>query len=328
MMKLLRILPLIGLLYMMNACSTDFDINASYQEITVVYGLLDPGADTTYLKINKAFLGDENAMIMARIPDSSQFIQRLHVRMWAEDDPETLYHFDTITLDNKDSGYFYYPNHILYYHPFKPEENKKYLLRILYKEHEITSETSTFKFTENDINPPGFALKIGFINDNEPRLTAWTRNELAPRYELTIRFHFKEIWEGSADTVYRFIDWHKDYVKAVTGDKVESYYTGSSFYNALATFVPYKDAAQEAKVTSRFTGNVDFIVDAGGIELNTYMEVNEPSSSIIQDRPEYSNIENGIGLFSSRARAVKSKGVNDLTLSVIKEDYYWLKFIF
>ena len=30
------------------------------------------------------------------------------------------------------------------------------------------------------------------------------------------------------------------------------------------------------------------------------MEVNDASSSIVQERPEYTNIENGIGIFSSR----------------------------
>jgi hypothetical protein len=34
--------------------------------------------------------------------------------------------------------------------------------------------------------------------------------------------------------------------------------------------------------------------------MNTYMEVTEPSLSLVQERPPFTNIVNGIGLFSSR----------------------------
>jgi hypothetical protein len=56
------------------------------------------------------------------------------------------------------------------------------------------------------------------------------------------------------------------------------------------------------------------------------MEVTEPSNSIVQDRPQYSNINNGVGIFSARAHAVKTKELNDETKFIIKEDFYYLKF--
>ena len=110
-----------------------------------------------------------------------------------------------------------------------------------------------------------------------------------------------------------------------SGEEVESYYAGSTFYAALESYVAYDDET-ESLVIDRYTGSVDFYVYAGGTELATYMEVNEPSSSIIQDRPEYSNIKNGIGIFSSRGWGMKSKKLQDVTVSYIKENYYYLKF--
>lgn len=309
-----------------NRCSTDVDINASYQEITVVYGLLDTKEDTTFLKINKAFLGPDNALIMAKVPDSSQFIEKLNASIWAEDSPEIIHYFDTITITNKDTGTFYNPNQVLYYSTFQPEENKNYHLRILYKETEITSEAATFMFDEFDITTPGFAKKVRIDNTTDPKAIIWNRKDEAPRYDVVLRFHFKELFEGSADTVYRYIDWFKDTRKSQVGLEVESYYTGNLFYVALETYVPYQDAAKEESVTDRFTSNVEYIVKAGGKELNTYMEVNEPSTSIIQERPEYTNIVNGIGIFSSRGTAIKPKKLNDITVFYIKDNYYTLKF--
>ena len=309
-----------------NRCSNDVDINASYQDIVVVYGLLDPNEDTTFLKINKAFLGPENALIMAKVQDSSEFTEKLVVKIWADDNPSEVFRFDTITVANKDTGVFYNPYQVLYYSTFAPIPNTKYQLQIFYKDLEITAETNTIEnFQTADISKPGFAKAIGFDYDLINPVI-WNRKDQAPRYDVIIRFNYKEVWEGVTDTVYRFIDWHKATKKAISGDDVESYYNGSSFFNALDMYVPYENTAQEDKVVHRYTGLVEFIVQPGGISLNTYMEVNEPSSSIVQDRPQYSNINNGIGIFSSRTSAVKTKKLNDETKFRIKDNHYWLKF--
>lgn len=327
-MKILhRLLLLITAALLIQACSNDVEINASYEQITVVYGILDPNEDTTYLKINKAYLGDGNALIMAQIPDSSEFLEKLDVQIWPVDNPSNAVSFDTITVSNKEEGTFYNPNQVVYYSPFTPENDTRYKLRILYKDQEVTSEATTIEeFKEADISKPGFSKTIGFDYDltNPVR---WNRKDNAPRYEVTIRFHFKELWEGQTDTVYRSIDWYKATRKATSGLEVETLYNGSLFFTALQKYVPYEDAATEDKVTTRFTGNVDFIVVAGGTELNTYMEVNEPSNSIIQDRPEYTNVENGLGIFSARTIATKVKKLTDETKGRVQE-LYSLKFAF
>jgi hypothetical protein len=322
----LLIIVFIGLI-MFNSCDNDVDINADYKDIVVVYGLLDPHENGTYLKINKAFLGPDNALTMAKIPDSSQFLQKLSVII-TEENTSNVYTFDTITISNKEDGVFYNPYQQLYYHPFIPAPDTKYTLKIMYNNAEITSETYSIEdFNTGDITKPGFAKAITFIYDQVSPVI-WFRQDRAPRYDVTIRFSWKEIWEGQADTVYRSIDWFKDIQKATTGEEVETFYSANTFYNALETYVPYDDAATEAKVLERYFGLVEFIIEAGGTELNTYMEVNEPSSSIVQERPQYTNVENGIGLFSARARAIKNKKLSDQTKATIKEDFYYLKFQF
>ncbi len=327
MMKKLHIL-LLGLfsLLLFNKCSNDVDTNASYQDIVVVYGLLDPNDDACYLKINKAFLGPENALVMAKVADSSEFIDKLIVKMWSENNPGQVFYFDTISVGNKQDGIFYNPYQVLYVANFKPEVNTKYFLQIFYKDLEITSEAHTIEeFLSSDISKPGFARAIGFDYDLVNPVT-WERKDQAPRYDITIRFHYKEVWEGQADTVFRSFVWHTDTKKSTIGDEIESYYNGSSFFNALGLYVAYSDPGKESQVVSRYTGNTEFIVEAGGTELNTYMEVTEPSNSIIQDRPQYSNINNGVGIFSARTYAVKTKVLNDETKFRIKEDFHYLKF--
>ena len=53
-------------------------------------------------------------------------------------------------------------------------------------------------------------------------------------------------------------------------------------------------------VTKRVIGNVEFRVTSANEVLNTFMEVNEPISTIASERPEFTNIEGGYGIFASR----------------------------
>ncbi len=57
---------------LISACSTDVDNFADYKDITIVYGMLEAGADTTFIKITKAFLGPGNALLIARHPRFEQ----------------------------------------------------------------------------------------------------------------------------------------------------------------------------------------------------------------------------------------------------------------
>ena len=51
---------------------------------------------------------------------------------------------------------------------------------------------------------------------------------------------------------------------------------------------------------SRTFKDLTIEVTLGSQDLKTYMLVNEEITGIVQERPAFSNIENGLGLFSSR----------------------------
>ena len=42
---------------------------------------------------------------------------------------------------------------------------------------------------------------------------------------------------------------------------------------------------------------VELILTAGNEDLNTYMQVNEPVTGIVTERPIFTNVNNGIGIF-------------------------------
>ena len=61
------------ILIIFSSCETDFELNAPYKTIPVVYGLLDQSLDTQFIKINKSFLGILNNANFAPINDCTQF---------------------------------------------------------------------------------------------------------------------------------------------------------------------------------------------------------------------------------------------------------------
>ena len=55
------------------SCETEFEINADWQELMVVHGILDQSQQEQFVRINKAFLGEQDALVMASISDSSNY---------------------------------------------------------------------------------------------------------------------------------------------------------------------------------------------------------------------------------------------------------------
>jgi hypothetical protein len=58
------------------------------------------------------------------------------------------------------------------------------------------------------------------------------------------------------------------------------------------------------------------------------MEVNEPSNSIVQERPEYTNINNGIGIFSCRYEVIRSFYLNANSREELRNGEYTCNLMF
>ncbi len=330
-MKTFKILLLSLLIFLAWSCEEDFDINAPYQDITVVYGLLDQGVDTIYLKINKAFLGDGNVMEMAKIADSSTYVNGLQavVEEWENSAMVNSYQLDTITLGGKEEGIFSNPYQIIYYAPFEPDASMTYRLKINVNGRQIESETelvNNFTISSPSAGSPFVKFRPGFDSNIE-----WESAKNGKRYEVVIRFKYKEVLLDSPDTIYTYVDWAlgtKKSVQVTGGEDMEVTYSNDGFYNFISNEIPYEDAAAEANVKNRYTNDVDFIISVAALDFNTYLEVNEPSNSIIQDRPEFTNISNGTGLFSSRFKNIRTKKLAPESINTIVSTLPELKFVY
>lgn len=317
---------LLGFLALFPACETDFEINAPWKDITIVYGLLNQQDTVHYIKINKAFLGDTNALVMALIPDSSQYDTseiKVTIQQTKDGDSVTTYTLYPIFITNKEEGVFYNTPQIVYqFTEPNLDEDSDYKLTITNKKTGKIVTATTPIIDEGvwcfntECIPSAFpGMKIGFYNtvnnSYQSLVVKWKSVEDGRRYQLTIRFKYDEKNTDTGVITPKSVDWifsadsRVDYLKG--NISISRDVNGEEFYKFLASRIPDNDTPiPPPSNVERFNVTLDFIIDVAGEEFNTYMEVNEPSTGIVQEKPEYSNIKNDktgedeIGIFSCR----------------------------
>lgn len=326
--QILLIILVFGLITIFISCETDFDLTSDYQDVTVVYGLLNQDSNT-YIRINKAFLGKESALIMAKIPDSSEYnnldvkLEELEIDGIDTSVFKTI-ELDTIIIDNKKPGVFYYPYQKVYYTEEKLDEQRAYKLRIkVGGKKEVTAVTKLIPdFTMKQPSPYG--EDVDFLENPNPAYSSrirWVAPENGKLYEAMIRFTYKEI-DADNDTIIRFFDWDIGSLETDQtsgGQDLTISYASKNFYYLCEQKIPYQNSEEEANVKKRIAQRVDFIISIADEEFTTYMKVNELSSSAIQIRPVYTNINNGLGLFASRYKKIRSKLLGLESIQILKE---------
>tara|TARA_B100000674_G_scaffold45669_1_gene31639 strand:+ start:751 stop:1728 length:978 start_codon:yes stop_codon:yes gene_type:complete len=300
------------------SCETDFDVNAEWQDVTVVFGLLDPNNEDQLIKINKAFLGPGDALQMASVADSTNYDPSEITVKVHRVKQQTFGGYDTLasvtlsdTLLEKDEGLFSTEENIIYTFK-KPSSfyntNSLYLLDILNEntQERITSETeiiNTFSF--ESLNP---SFEWGLYNGELPdslkfrtKNIEWQKSPNGLIYQLDIVINFLE----NNDTVN--LVWSQPLVEYTSGN-MSLQIKGEQFFQFLVNNLDNNTVKQFL--------NLDLVMTIGTVELKTYIDVNKPFSGIVQERPTYKNINNGIGLFSSRFTYDDIKGIR-LTNSTI-----------
>ena len=303
-----------------SSCSTDVDLYADYKEITVVYGLLDADQDTNFIKITKAFSGPGNALIMAKDPDSSNYPGKLDVQLKGRKNSNDLpaIVLDTITIHNKLAGdsLFYFPNQLLYYTTAPLDAAASYELVINCGDKQITSQTNLIK--SFGISKPG-----GFVFNFTATIASqieWRSAVDGKRYEVGLTFYYKELRPGNPDTLYKSMYWYLGTRTSNSLDGAETMnvsYLGENFYSMLGQQI------DDALNVKRWAGDVVVNISAGGDQLNTFIDVNAPSSSIIQEVPQYTNIDGGTGIFSSRRSISRSYKLLSTSEDKLINDYNW-----
>ncbi len=315
MKKLIRFLFLLPGLFV--SCETDFNVIANYKEVAVVYGLLNQNDSIHYLRISKAFLGDGNALTYAQVADSSSFGSDITVVLneTPTSGPEKEIVFDTVTLFNKETGVFYSPGQLFYFSKAKLSESSSYKLKITNKKtgYEVSSQTNlihNFSISKPLSGSTVISFKRSSTSKNK---FTWQNAINGRRYQFKVYFNYKEL-DIKDDTTYKRVLWlfPEHIAESIDGDyKIDETYVNEDFFK-ICTKTYYTDKAKEDSIVARFASTIELEVAVIGDEFNTYLEANGPSTGVLIEKPVYSNITNGLGLFSSKYDKKRLEGPLEL----------------
>lgn len=325
--KLFYALIIIALMLIFNSCNTDVDIYNEGEETTIVYGYLDVDADTNYLKITKSFVG--NVIESGPNYSMSNYDYKLNVRLIGKyaDMPNVI---STEILDTCYVHKPYDPNaifysgvdQVLYYTTRKLLENETYTLIIERNDGEV------IKSRVETIN--GSTLMVPYLNISFKSAATnqikWKSNNLMKRaayYEVVGYFHYSQLNPGETDTVDYTVKW---FLGSGTGDQLWN----SSEYRLFVNYTPknfYSQLEADDNLTNnspnwvqRFVKGFEIVITATGDELYDYMLI-QNSTGAIQDTPEYTNIENGMGIFSSRSQYSKMLNIHEQSIDDLIKNY-------
>jgi len=317
-MKLPYSVIAVFLLALLAGCKQDFDVTADYKEIPVVYGLLNQQDNKHYIRIQKAYLIDGNALVAAGVADSIYYPDVLTVKLTAYNSngtvsgtPFTLTRVDgdSIGLPKEPGAFSQHPNW-LYTFNGTLDPSKYYRL-------EVTNNSNGAKFSSKKdgankditlvddfhISNPAYGTKLNLQNTN-PAKIVWTTAEGAGIYDVTVRFHYKE-YAQSDNTLLRdtFIDIPvlKSYTYDYTGGSVNPApeMTADILLGYLAShLIASTDVYREFNVKK----GMKFKFAAGGTELEKFVSSQLAQGGLASNEalPPYTNIDGGVGLLSSR----------------------------
>ena len=316
MKKIYLILSIFAVVF--TACETDFDPNSTWEEVVVVYGLLDAGAgqELQQIRIGKAFLGDINipAEEIAQYADSINFdsndLDVKVIRVKNNGSNDTMLLSPKITIRDGD---IFNDTIILYefYNDNFLNSGSRYDLIIENKlsGNIVTGSTeiiSNFSFDLND------DYKFNFYNPGMPdsskylvKRLDWNSFMNGKIYQVDIRFEYLENGE------LKSLIWSQPLVVS-NNSQMNALLEGDKFFTFL------RNSISEDETKDRVFVDIDLIMTVGTTDLETYINVNKPITGIVQERPYFSNINNGIGIFSSRLTHIR----NDVSLH--SETKYYL----
>ena len=314
------------------SCDTDFNINADWEEVTVVFGLLDQSQDKQFIRINKAFLGNESALIMDSNSDSLNYspeflevkIQRFN--QISGNVLEEIFLEDTVIL--KDDGIFASDENIVYFFNtgnfLKEDFSYRIIITNLLSGNIVTSETKLINNISlmSAFNNP--AYKLGFYNqlgDYSTTTVEWNHALNASIYQVTLFLNYTEY---AQDTIQKTIYKIFPSIKYSGNSELNQQIDGEDFFNFIENNIE-----SDPLVTARRINDVDLLFSAASSEFETYINLNKPPTGIVQERPLFTNIDNGIGLFSSRYNKFQENILlTSTTKEAISNQFTDLKFLF
>lgn len=311
------------------SCSNEIDINAPYKETMVVFGLLNKDETTHYVRINKAFLGEGDALQFAAIADSINYAPGVidaKVDEVVNGNVTRTFTLEPVTDIAKDNGIFSNPYQVIY--KFETSSGQGLNLDADYKlrvknnatSYEISSETNLVG--QVILSSPGINLPAISLFPQAPTTVKFKSAKNGKLYEVFVYFKYREY---NINTPQDIVE--KSVLINLGRTSIDNTNAGKEITSSVANSIIYQTIANNISESTstnpmvRLADSLRFEINAASEPLETYLNINQPSNTLAQERPVYGNIENGVGLFSSRATLKRSFYLNDASVDSLKNNF-------
>jgi hypothetical protein len=311
-MRTIQILRFLLPLLALSACSTDVELEAEWKDIPVVYSFLSLQDDTHYVRVQKAFLepgGD--AFQIAGISDSIYYDENVSVTL------NNLTQGTSFVLERvaasaegiqKEEGLFAGDPHILYKLPVAQanlEGSDEIELRVDRGDELPPARATTTVLSPMDSVPGAPSNRISTWRYTQSQSVAWRSGTEAQIFDIRFIIYYRE---SSVENPSVFEEKSLEWVvrQAVprtdpTAARLQIEVRGESFYSFLGSALP------PSQGEIRIFDNMDILITGAGAELLEYVRVSQANAGITssQNIPTYTNVEEGLGVFTSRYELVR-----------------------
>ena len=292
-----RKLLIFALLSILFACSTDFDLTTGGEERTVVYSLLSEQDFEHLIRVEKMFV-DENVPPRELAQDEAE-VYHDNIEVTLTKLGDRTFTLDRINVTDqgleRDSGLMITDPNYLYQIPqsrINLSAGDSVTLRVE-REGEILAEAGTSMVGPSTVSQPRSNLPVSIL-PNRSLTINWNDANNASFYDVLLRFVITERKSGEDNTI--FLEWI-----ATTGLEESIYMlNGERMYNFLEA-----ELVSDPTITRRIE-RIDIEISSGGRALKTFLDITSLNTGITssQVQPDYSNVTNGLGLFSSRRSSI------------------------
>lgn len=294
MKRYIQFLTSVFVILQLSSCKVDFNPNAPWQDTPVVYCLLDQDEDTTWARVQRCFLGEDNLYHYTQISDSINYPEgSIQVKMIERISGVQTQEFDFEyrIVYGKQSGQFSSEAQPMYACRTKGRlhDNAVYELLVIKGSDTLARAWSGIIYGDFHL----FSPNSSFANDFRFRTgickVEWKGMDNARLYQPVVRFYYR----SHGDTLHVDVPCVTKLVQRPQ-DRFDINIQQSVYMNNL------KALLQPDTSKKKFVDFVDITILACTEDLNAYMNSQNTGTSISQNSQIYTNIRGGVGVFAAR----------------------------
>ncbi len=283
------------------SCDNEIDVNAPFQETTVIYATLDAGTPVNYIRVTRAYLGEEG-IFGGNDSSDSLYYDSLDVRLIGRNVSGNVVQTLQGVRDPSialDPGFFTTDGYAAYRIDGNLNEDHFYEVVVTRPDGGVVrAETPMVK--DFVISDPRFPT----VNPGGRNGQAISWEEAVNGLVYNVNFHFRYVEfprNNKADSTRHTVTYSLPYTTGSNTDgigKIETSITADQFFGYLD-----RELEPPGGNRIRIPRRVDVEIIAGAEDLATHINVSQPQSGVSQDPPFFTNVTNGVGVVSSVARS-------------------------